>query len=121
VLMQIYDTKNIARTFTDRAETYRMYGSYLSFRDSTKSQSGLLYKASIDDLKQSLGLGADPYSINLKLARLYENDIKNQKEALRYYEKTLACFPETSKDKFFKDWLSQKIRALKEELHFKGE
>jgi tetratricopeptide (TPR) repeat protein len=121
VLMQIYNKVNIARTVADRAQTYKIYGDYLNFRDSVKSQAKVMYQLSLDDLNQTIDLDPKRAETYLKLANLYELQLHNLQMALKYYEKYLQVLPPPTGGLDRRDWLENKIRSLKEELHFKGE
>jgi tetratricopeptide (TPR) repeat protein len=120
VLLQIYNTKSIARTFAERGQTYEMYGNYLNFRDSTKTLAASKYKASLADRYQSLQLEPNQFEVNLQLARMYEKQVVDLKKALMHYQNCRNLAPENKELYGNYEWLDSKIAHLKEELHFKG-
>jgi tetratricopeptide (TPR) repeat protein len=117
---QLYPRELLSRIAAERATTYSMYGVYCSFRDSLKSNTQGYYKLAVDNFLEALALNPDDFTIYNKLGRLYEENIKDTKLALYYYEIYYKKMDPQKIAPLKLDWIQNKIRQLKEEMHFAG-
>jgi tetratricopeptide (TPR) repeat protein len=112
LLMHVYNKPAIAQTFNDRAQTCKMYGDYLNYRDTTRTLAAPMYTASLNDLNQSVELNPKDSECYLKIGNLYEYQFHNTPMAVKYYEKYLQVLPEKPETDYMRDLLEQKVKSL---------
>lgn len=117
---QLYPKELLSRISTEMATTYTMYGTYCSYRDSLKANTEGYYKLAVDNLLEALALNPDDFTIYLKLGHLYDDNIKDNKLALYYYELYYKKLDPQKIELHKLDWIQNRIIQLKEEMHFAG-
>ncbi|MGE4288781.1 MAG: hypothetical protein AB7E36_08840 [Salinivirgaceae bacterium] len=117
---QLYPKELLSRISAEMATTYTMYGTYCSYRDSLKTQTENYYKRAVDNYLEALELNPDDFTLYKKMGHLYEENIKDNKVALYYYELYYKNLDSQKTTPLLLDWIQNKIRHLKEEMHFSG-
>ena len=112
LLMHVYNKSAIAQTFNDRAQTCKMYGDYLNYRDTTRTLAAPMYTASLNDLNQSVELNPKDSECYLKIGNLYEYQFHNTPMAVKYYEKYLQVLPDKPETAYMRGLLEQKVKSL---------
>jgi len=97
-----------------------MYGAYCSYRDSLKANTESYYKLAVDNLLEALELYPEDYTIYNKLGHFYEENMKDKKVALYYYELYYKKLDSQKISPLQLEWIQNKIQMLKEEIHFAG-
>ncbi len=116
-----YDKKMIARIYTETGNTWSKYGDYLGFRDSTGMQAPEKYKLAIDNYLLAEELMPDDFKIYKVLGVFYETKMNDAKIALYYFEKYYKELDTDKINRYELIWIKEKIKLLKEEVHFIGE
>jgi tetratricopeptide (TPR) repeat protein len=117
---QLYPKELLSRISTEMATTYTMYGAYCSYRDSLKANTESYYKLAVDNLLEALELYPEDYTIYNKLGHFYEENMKDKKVALYYYELYYKKLDSQKISPLQLEWIQNKIQMLKEEIHFAG-
>ncbi len=117
---QLYPKELLSRILTEMATTYTKYGIYCSYRDSLKANTENYYRLAVDNLLEAQTMNPDDFVLYLKLGHLYGDNIKDHKLALYYYELYYRKLDPQKIDPGELDWIQNKIRQIKEEMHFAG-
>ena len=116
-----YDKKMISHIFVETGNTWSKYGDYLGFRDTTGLQAPKKYKLALDNYLLAQELTPDDSKIYRVLGVFYETKMKDAKIALYYYEKYYQKLDTNKTNEHTLIWIQDKIKRLKEEVHFIGE